>query len=71
MKQNNYFNKDGKHYFTEEEKQALQDLINHLEESHKKFWEEWEEQKRMEVKMNVRVARSRVKVCGDNDAARL
>ena len=48
MKQNNYFNKDGKHYFTEEEKQALQDLINHLEESHKKFWEEWEEQKRIE-----------------------
>lgn len=40
-----YFNKDGKHYFTEEEKEALKALIEHLSKSYKEFWEEREKER--------------------------
>lgn len=42
MKQNNYFDENGRHYFTEEELQALKDLRDCLMESHRQFWEEHE-----------------------------
>ena len=38
MKQ--YFDENGRHYFTDEEKEALQNLISHLEQSYKEFWEQ-------------------------------
>ena len=37
-----YFDENGRHYFTEEELEALKQLRDHLMQSYREFWEEQE-----------------------------